>query len=352
MKIGILTFHWATNYGAVLQTYSLQTYLEGLGHTVYIINYKPRLYDDTLWSFLRLKKFLSYKTYMVDKKREEALVEFRKKYLNLTSRVFCCHGIPSVIEDLDIVISGSDQVLNPNFLRNGDSPRVLTPSYFLGFPFKGKKIGYAVSFGCTQYPLEDLEYASQQILNFDKVAVRENSGISILRAMGRVDGVVVPDPTSLLKYHQYQDLIVHSKFKALKSYIYCFFIRSANERKKQIKINNSIWNCDDNTYGLEDWLAKIFKADYVVTDSFHCVMMCLKLHKSFVVLSEWEGDAGMNDRLLTLLKRVRLSERLLHISKINEIDKVNSLEINWGTVDELIETSNISAIQYLKSIME
>ena len=39
MKIGILTFHWATNYGAVLQTYALQTYLESLGHVVQIIDY-------------------------------------------------------------------------------------------------------------------------------------------------------------------------------------------------------------------------------------------------------------------------------------------------------------------------
>ena len=38
MKIGILTFHRAHNYGAVLQTYGLQEYIKQLGHDVYIID--------------------------------------------------------------------------------------------------------------------------------------------------------------------------------------------------------------------------------------------------------------------------------------------------------------------------
>ena len=41
MKIGILTFHWASNYGAVLQAYALQEHLRQAGHAVEIINYQP-----------------------------------------------------------------------------------------------------------------------------------------------------------------------------------------------------------------------------------------------------------------------------------------------------------------------
>lgn len=350
MKIGILTFHWATNYGAVLQTYALQTYLESLGHVVQIIDYKPKLYDDTLWSFIRLQKFRNIKGYLNDRKREHSLIEFRDRFLHLTPRVCSCQEIPSVVGDLDVVISGSDQVLNPNFLRNGDSPRVLTPSYFLGFTFNGKKIGYAVSFGCTHYPLEDLPIASQQIVNFDKIAVRENTGLNILKTMGRNDGLVVPDPTSLLAPICYKQLSSNSKFTFSKQFTYCFFIRHIEERRKQIKVTNAIWNGDDGTYALEDWLAKISNADFVVTDSFHCVMMCLKLHTPFVVLSEWSGNGGMNDRLMTILDRVGLSERLLHVSQIDNINSIQTQHINWHEVDFQIEESNFSAEQYLKSI--
>ena len=42
MKIGILTFHCAHNYGAVLQCYALQEYITSLGHKVEIIDYQPK----------------------------------------------------------------------------------------------------------------------------------------------------------------------------------------------------------------------------------------------------------------------------------------------------------------------
>ena len=42
MKIGILTFHRAHNYGAVLQAYALQEYLYSLNQKVEFIDYKNR----------------------------------------------------------------------------------------------------------------------------------------------------------------------------------------------------------------------------------------------------------------------------------------------------------------------
>ena len=39
MKIGILTFHRTTNYGAALQAYALQQTLIGQGHDAEIIDY-------------------------------------------------------------------------------------------------------------------------------------------------------------------------------------------------------------------------------------------------------------------------------------------------------------------------
>lgn len=40
MKIGILTFHRAHNYGAVLQCYALQKTINGLGHKADVIDYR------------------------------------------------------------------------------------------------------------------------------------------------------------------------------------------------------------------------------------------------------------------------------------------------------------------------
>ena len=43
MKIGILTFHNAHNYGAVLQAYALKKKISQLGHNVEIVNYRNKI---------------------------------------------------------------------------------------------------------------------------------------------------------------------------------------------------------------------------------------------------------------------------------------------------------------------
>ncbi len=42
MKVGILTFHRATNYGAILQAYALIQYLINQGYDARIVDYKQR----------------------------------------------------------------------------------------------------------------------------------------------------------------------------------------------------------------------------------------------------------------------------------------------------------------------
>ena len=57
MKTGILTFHAAHNYGAVLQAYALQEYLKKLGHEVEVIDYRPEylIRGYTVFLFPRLR---------------------------------------------------------------------------------------------------------------------------------------------------------------------------------------------------------------------------------------------------------------------------------------------------------
>ena len=41
MKLAIVTFHWANNYGALLQAYGLRRTLEKMGHSVQFLDYAP-----------------------------------------------------------------------------------------------------------------------------------------------------------------------------------------------------------------------------------------------------------------------------------------------------------------------
>ena len=44
-KIGIITFHSAHNYGAVLQVYALKEFLKNRGNEVCVVNYRPKEID-------------------------------------------------------------------------------------------------------------------------------------------------------------------------------------------------------------------------------------------------------------------------------------------------------------------
>lgn len=355
MRIGILTFHWVTNYGAVLQTFALQTYLESRGHEVSVINYKPKNYDDTLWTFIRYRKFVHLSAYYHSIKQENALSDFRQKKLHLTERVYQCSEIEYIAKDFDIIISGSDQVLNPWFLQHGEGKNHITPTYFLGFPFNGKRVGYALSFGCTEYPDKAKQVSRSFLSKFDLVSVRENTGIDIAKSMGRSDAVVVPDPTLLLDSSVYQSLAAESLLRQTQTYTYCFFIRNVAERKKTFSMllqNKSVlWNNEDGHYRMQDWLSKINNAELVITDSFHCVVMCLKLHTPFIVITELYGNVGMNDRLYTLLAPLQLADRVVHKNNMSVIDNLINQNINWIYVENVLTSTQEQGKQFFQCML-
>lgn len=353
MNIGILTFHWATNYGAVLQCYALQTFLISAGHTVEIINYKPRQYDESLYKFLRNRKFLHLIEYMHYIKKERSIEQFRNEYLHLTPRIYTCDEISNIALKYDAIIAGSDQVCNPSFLMNGEGHDIITPTYFLGFNYSGLKIGYALSFGCVEYPKDALEYAKKYINNFKYISVRESTGVSIVHSMGRDDSILVPDPTILMTQSFYCDIVNKSGCKLSTSFIFCFFIRYVKDRKSAVKSKHLkegvLWNNEDGDYTIQGWLYKIRYASYVITDSFHCVVMCLKLHKSFIVVTEQKGYVGMNDRMYTLLSKLNIESVIVYKNDFISLDNIDNklLVFDWEQIDKKLEELSAIGQEYL-----
>ena len=132
MKIGILTFHFAINYGAVIQSWALQKYLQKLGHDAFIINYDPRHYRYARWLHA-LKKGMKFCA------REIRFRVFRKKYLKETKLFSYNEQICNL--GFDAYIVGSDQVWNVDFFN-------FNRRYFLDFVGnEERKIAYAASVG-------------------------------------------------------------------------------------------------------------------------------------------------------------------------------------------------------------
>lgn len=344
MKIGIITFHWATNYGAVLQCFALQTYLISIGHQVKVINYKPHQFDESFFKFLKYGKFLHLRDYICSLRKEKVLKSFRSTYLNQTKRIYKGLAISSIANEFDMIISGSDQVTNPSFLMSGEGKGIVSPAYFLGFPFKGKRVGYALSFGCIDYPEEARIIASKYIKAFDKISVRELTGINIIKSMERYDAVLVPDPTLLMPPEFYHTLADQTVLYHINTYVYCYFIRHIAERKSSIhKTFNGyeiLWDDEDRDYTMQGWLCKIRHSKIVISDSYHCVIMCLKLHIPFIAITDKRGNIGMNDRLYTLLNKLDLCQQICFKDDISNYSF--HWDYDWGNIDKrLMSYANI-----------
>lgn len=99
MKIGILAYNSACNFGANLQLLSTVEYLRHHGHTPYVINWCP----------LSLEKTYSASTPLL---QQDAHKDFRKKYYNETSLCRSAKDVADVIKmnQIEAIIIGSDAV--------------------------------------------------------------------------------------------------------------------------------------------------------------------------------------------------------------------------------------------------
>ena len=95
-KIGILTFHRVSNYGAVLQAYALETALKNLGADCEIIGYQNSIlteqynpYSRTYLNIRHPKRFLKNLVLLpYVKKRNRWFNDFRKTYLSVSEKEF------------------------------------------------------------------------------------------------------------------------------------------------------------------------------------------------------------------------------------------------------------------------
>ena len=307
MKIGILTYHWSTNHGAVLQAWCLQEYLREQGHEVDIIHYKPRKLDLT-WMRIALhpKRWLSLGRQLAMVRKETALIPFRERHLHLTRRYFSVSELGPDLEKYDVLVSGSDQVLNPSFTLQGDNGKP-SPAYWLGIGPSGlRRLGYAVSFGCETYPESAAVLARRWVGGFDAVGVREHTGFQILDSLHFTGPkCLVPDPTLLLGACLFDKLGVAVP-EDKESYTCVYMLRH------EISLEGNVRYLDDRHHPLsvEEWLSAIVRARALVTNSYHGTLMAVLAHVPFVVLPESGGGSGMNDRFLTLLERLGCMDRI------------------------------------------
>ena len=149
MKIGILTYHRAENYGALLQAYALMSYLKSLGHDVSFVDYWPnyhkRYFELFSWKkfmegSIREKLVLLYYLFFwnsMRKKRKKNLQAFMYEELGLLPKVKY-YSDSDVVREFDVVFYGSDQIWRKQKMKSHRFPFV-----YLRFIFQSEKISSA-----------------------------------------------------------------------------------------------------------------------------------------------------------------------------------------------------------------
>ncbi len=210
MRIGILTFHCAHNYGAMLQCYALQETLVAMGHDVEVIDYRPHYLIEP-YSVFSIKA-LSHKPNFISLVRcfvtsflaiPKKTVRYRGFSSFLKKRIKTAKFVGNKLKlgSYDAYIFGSDQIWNTRLTKGFDN-------YFFGiFPFPKEKrlyISYAASMGNDVLTEDKKKFYTKNLCHFDAISVRENSFKKLLSPLTSKHIEVVLDP-SLLASHSVWD---------------------------------------------------------------------------------------------------------------------------------------------------
>ena len=236
MRVGILTLHAQTNYGAVLQAYALKSAIASMGHDAYVIDRWRDDHCERLKGILASRSLKEWRTWLKfavsctgmvsDLKRRLATMKFIRENLNLTSYHFRYWRDAPKDMGLDVIVVGSDQVWNAVNLVPTDYLMKETPPGLPG-------IAYAASIGMTAIPDELRDEYREGFKRFKAISVREQAAARMVEECGSKAEVVL-DPT-LLMPRSFWNRFKPSRPPAKPYVVCCFLLENIDAMKQTLK---------------------------------------------------------------------------------------------------------------------
>lgn len=362
MKIDIITLHRVVNYGSVLQTYALQEVLKSKGNEVEIIDYYPsrlhilgmtqrikdkseKLRKNILWR--NICRIIMFPSYIM---RFCVFKSFLKKYINLTPKTYYTDKeLYENIPEADMYCTGSDQVWNSGWNEKIEKP------FFLDFVPENKiRFSYAASFGKAKLEEWEKEETKSMLQKYRDISMRELSGVNILEDLG-LTGINVLDPTLLLNKEKWMK-IASNKYRN-KKYILVYNLnrnkkidkyveKLAEEKKLEIYyisyalhefIKKGKMKCN---VCVEDFLALIANAQYVVTDSFHATAFSINFNTQFMIVFPEKYSTRVESILKVTGLESRIVKDYLDISLADE-------KIDFSNANKKLEEQRKIANDYI-----
>ena len=367
MRIAIVTFHNAFNYGATLQCVALSYMLSKEGMEVSVIDYLPKYVEDKKSVFRYLKsiknsnnkikglaKGVAYLRFAGDiQKRNSAFDDFVRQNVKLTETYVTWKDLEMNPPAADAYICGSDQVWNKVITNN-----CFDRAFFLQFVKSGLRIAYAVSLGETS-PSGNKDELLTLTRGFDFISVREENVAKELRKVLSRDVATGIDPTLFLEEADYSIFEKPVDFAQIRYLLLYNIQNSALSISLAEKIarekNLSIIDISPNPFqkvkgsikkiyvGPGEFLTLVKNAEFIVTNSFHGMAFSLIYKKQFYTVPHKKRP----ERMISLLRLSGLESRIINSSN----DELSYSLIDYDNVSEKIrKVSEVSKTLLLNAI--
>ena len=341
MKIGILTYHRAHNYGAMLQAYALRAYLQHQGHEADFIDYWPsehaneyrwlRKINGETWTQRAVNILAACLTGIRRWLRIKRFDAFRQTYLGLPEKAQYVQQGARIEEKYDCVVVGSDQIWRNH--RTTLEYLGFDPVYFcqtLAHP--ARCISYAASMGVIRTTEQEDNTLRKYLSDFETITVREASLQQKIAQLG-YKSTVVCDPTLLLNKEEWNSLLLSKRF-CKKPYVLYYEMltyepakryaqKIARERSCALLVIPAVihtrWHQEEQvSIGPLDLIHAIRDAEFVVSTSFHGTAFSVIFEKQFVSM----GAQTNSDRILTLLSQLQIQDHYT----VNEPEQLKPID--------------------------
>ena len=281
------------NYGSQLTYYSLFKVVEKLGLSAILIGCHKKA------------QYKSVGKPILFKHNPYSLFDLSKQYENKIELLNA--------NDLsNTFIVGSDQVWNSRLYKH------FGEFTLLDYIFSDKnKISYAASFGEKEWNGSEIDKVIFKyfLSRFNKVSVRETSGVDICKKTFSINADWVIDPVFLAGKKLFLELTQHVSMKVPNKYAFAYLLDYSDDKVELINEISRKLGCkfivvtDPNhfvanqwkdyahtEYYIEEWLWLFQQAQYVLTDSFHGMCISLIYEKNFTaIVNQDRGAARFED---------------------------------------------------------
>ena len=361
-RIGILTFHRAINYGAYLQSYSLQNYIND--HfpdcNTEIIDYIPnieykKIFRNILGTLKRkglfechreIKKVCVFQKSLAYQKLSD--LHMKKDDFN---RLF--HYIDS---HYDVVVVGSDAILNWN--QNG-----FPSAYYLDYNFNVPMIMYAASaHGLKYFDINEQQkaYCKRCFSRFSLLGIRdENTENFIHYCNPELNTIHTCDPTFLIDKKKVLEIAADTQKIAKRKYHFSFdqqyIVTMVNNEILQKKIRDEFGEkytivslfkpnrySDVFMYDLNpfQWVYVLAHANLVITQYFHGALLSMRYGTSTMVVDA----ANPEDNYISKLYDVIVNRLSFYDRYSTEKDLLCGNTDFWTTANQLVCTDESEMI--------